>query len=195
MMRPDHSILTQLIATGSSVLDLGCGDAAIHSHLAGCGCTYQGVEISDTCVQSCIHRGIPVIHGDIDQIVPFYADGAFDYVLLNRTLQATRHPLQVLRQSVRIGRQVIVSFPNFGYHEIRWQLFSRGVMPKSTDLPFEWYDTPNIHLVTIRDFERLCFVEKIHIKNRFFYTDSHKISSFLSNLLSPYAMYLLTRTS
>ena len=145
-----------MVPPGSRVLDLGCGDGALLDHLIRAkGCDGTGVEISDEGFHACVTRGVPVMVGDIDQGLSDVEDAAYDVVILSQTLQATHRPALVLQEMMRVGRVGIVSFPNFGHWRLRWSLAARGRMPTSRSLPYHWYDTPNIHLCTIRDFEAL----------------------------------------
>ncbi len=155
-MRPDLALLAGMTPRGSRVLDLGCGDGALLQHLIQeRACEGQGVEISSEGFHACIDRGVPVMRGDIDDGLEDFEDDSFDVVILSQTLQATRRPAFVLSEMFRIGSTAIVSFPNFGHWGIRSRLALRGAMPVSRALPYRWYDTPNIHLCTIHDFERL----------------------------------------
>lgn len=166
-MRPDLDVVAGLVPPGSRVLDLGCGDGTLLEHLIrDRGCDGMGVEIRADDVLACIERGVPVIESDIDEGLADFGDGAFDLVVLSQTLQATRHPLEVLREVMRVGREGIVSIPNFGHWRLRADLVFRGRMPASPALPHAWYDTPNIHLATIADLERLLAGERIAVRRR-----------------------------
>lgn len=166
-MRPDLDVVAGLVPPGSRVLDLGCGDGTLLEHLMrDRGCEGMGVEIRPDDVLACIERGVPVIESDIDEGLADFGDGAFDLVVLSQTLQATRHPLRVLREVMRVGREGIVSIPNFGHWRLRADLVFRGRMPSSPALPHTWYDTPNIHLATIADLERLLAGEGIAVRRR-----------------------------
>lgn len=155
-LRPDLDVVAAMVPRGSRVLDLGCGDGALLDHLIReKGCDGTGVEISDEGFHACVARGVPVVVADIDQGLGDVEDDAYDVVILSQTLQATHRPALVLQEMMRVGRVGIVSFPNFGHWRLRWSLAARGRMPTSRSLPYRWYDTPNIHLCTIRDFETL----------------------------------------
>jgi methionine biosynthesis protein MetW len=161
--RVDHLVIAELVAPGSRVLDVGCGDGQLLTLLeATRGVDGRGVEISQKGVNECVARGLSVIQGDADTDLIDYPDDGFDYVILSQTLQATYHPRQVVEQMLRIGRKGIVSFPNFGYWRMRWFLMLFGQMPITRSLPQPWYDTPNIHFCTIRDFVHLC--DEVHAK-------------------------------
>jgi methionine biosynthesis protein MetW len=163
-LRPDLQLVAGMVPTGSRVLDLGCGDGDLLEYLIRArDCDGHGVEISLEGFHACIDRGVPVMQADIDDGLGDFDDDSFDVVVLSQTLQATRKPDMVLREMTRIGRQVIISFPNFGHWSVRVQLGVFGRMPVSKALPYQWYDTPNIHFCTIKDFERLAAAEELHV--------------------------------
>jgi len=154
--RVDLVVIAEMVAHGARVLDVGSGDGELLRLLAETrGVDGRGIEISREGVNHCVAKGLAVIQGDADIDLIDYPDDAFDYVILSQTLQATRHPRRVLEQMLRIGRHAIVSFPNFGHWKIRLQILLRGRMPLTDNLPDTWYDTPNIHFCTIRDFVEL----------------------------------------
>ncbi|MBX3597507.1 MAG: methionine biosynthesis protein MetW [Rhizobiaceae bacterium] len=155
--RIDLQVMADLIPAGAKVLDVGCGNGELLELLRDeKNIDARGVEISQRGVNECVARGLSVIQGDADTDLVYYPDSSFDYALLSQTLQATRNPRQVLEHLLRIGNRVIVSFPNFGHWSVRSSLFFKGRMPVTKDLPYSWYDTPNIHFCTIRDFVVLC---------------------------------------
>jgi methionine biosynthesis protein MetW len=156
-VRIDLSLIADMVEPGARVLDIGCGDGALLDLLATRrGVDGRGIELSREGVSDCVARGLAVIQGDADTDLADYPDDAFDYVILSQTIQATRAPRKVLEQMLRVGRRAIVSFPNFGHWRIRAELAFRGRMPITDNLPETWYETPNIHFCTIRDFVRLC---------------------------------------
>jgi methionine biosynthesis protein MetW len=162
-LRQDLRLIAEMIEPGARVLDIGCGDGALLAYLA----RYKrvdgrGIELSQSGVNSCVGHGLSVIQGDADRDLDAYPKGAFDVVVLSQTLQATREPRRVLEALVRIGRRAIVSFPNFGFWRMRLQLLVGGHMPRTENLPSTWYDTPNIHFCTIKDFVQLC--DEINVK-------------------------------
>ncbi len=163
-LRIDQAVIAKLVDEQSRVLDLGCGDGLLleylfqHKRVQG-----FGVEISHDGVHACIARGLPVYHGDIDQGLSDHQDDSFDYVILSLTLQAVRRPEFVLQEMLRVGKKIIVSFPNFGHWRIRAHLAFGGRMPRTRLLPDSWYDTPNAHLCTILDFQDLCDKMEIRI--------------------------------
>ena len=154
--RYDFQLISSWIPQGSRVLDLGCGDGVL---LAGLSATRDvrgyGVEIDDANILASVRNGVQVIQDDLESGLSFFEDGAFDFVILSQTLQAMRHVEVVLREMLRVGRQGIVTFPNFGYWRHRLDIL-QGRMPVSKSLPYSWHDTPNIHLCTVKDFEDLC---------------------------------------
>jgi methionine biosynthesis protein MetW len=156
-LRQDLRLIAEMIERGSRVLDIGCGDGALLAYLArDKSVDGRGIELSQSGVNACVGHGLSVIQGDADRDLEAYPTGAFDVVVLSQTLQATRRPRTVVEELVRIGRRAIVSFPNFGYWRIRLGLLVTGRMPVSHCLAYPWYETPNIHLCTIRDFIGLC---------------------------------------
>ena len=163
-LRIDQAVIANLVSEKSRVLDLGCGDGLLLENLFHRKQVQGfGVEISHEGVHACIDRGLPVYHGDIDQGLSDHQDGSFDYVILSQTLQAVRRPEFVLREMLRVGKKIIVSFPNFGHWRIRAHLVFCGRIPRTKLLPHYWYDTPNAHLCTILDFQELCQTMDIRI--------------------------------
>jgi methionine biosynthesis protein MetW len=160
--RADHLLVAQMVEPGSKVLDVGCGEGDLLRLLETRGVDGRGIELSREGVNRCVAKGLAVVQGDADTDLVNYPDDAFDYVILSQTLQATRQPRAVLENLLRIGRRAIVSFPNFGHWKMRLQLLVKGQMPRTENLPATWYDTPNIHFCTIKDFVQLC--DEINVK-------------------------------
>jgi methionine biosynthesis protein MetW len=156
-IRVDLQAIAEMIEPGSRVLDVGCGDGELLDFLAReKQVDGRGIELEQPAVRACLDRGLSVIQGNADTDLEEYPDAAFDYVVLSATLQAMLRPRETLVQMLRIGRRSIVSFPNFGYWKVRLDLLLNGRMPVTPALPHQWYDTPNIHLCTTRDFVALC---------------------------------------
>ncbi|MEW6581940.1 MAG: methionine biosynthesis protein MetW [Actinomycetota bacterium] len=197
-MRADLDIVSGLVPRGSRVLDLGCGDGALLEHLIhDHGCHGYGVEISHEGVHACIARGVPVVEADIDAGLADVDDDSFDVVILSQTLQATHRPTVVIDEMMRVGREGIVSFPNFAHWPLRVQLAVRGRMPKSRLLPYEWYDTPNIHLCTVGDFEDLVRHRGLRVARRIVLGPDGRQASpraeRRANLLAAGVVYVLHR--
>ncbi len=189
--RVDYELIEQLIPDGSRVLDLGCGDGQLLEELVEKkGVTGRGVEIDEQRVLECVRRGLAVFHGDLLEGMSFYADGSFDTVILSQTLQQTLDPRTVLREMLRVGRRGIISFPNFGHWSIRLQLAALGRMPRSRHLPHRWYDTPNIHLVTVKDFREFAAKERVRILTEIFLSaGGTRMSACCENLRAATAIF------
>lgn len=154
--RVDLLVVAEMVERGARVLDVGCGDGELLRLLETRGVDGRGIELSREGVNECVAKGLAVVQGDADTDLANYPNDAFDYVILSQTLQATRQPRVVLEHMLRIGRHAIVSFPNFGHWNIRLQLLFGGHMPRTDNLPYAWWETPNIHFCSIKDFRDLC---------------------------------------
>ena len=165
--RPDFEAIARWVEPGSTALDLGCGDGMLLKYLRETkGVRGYGVEIDDASVLACVKNGVNVIQSDLERGLAGFDAGSFDYVILSQTLQAMRHTEEIVREILRVGRQGIVTFPNFGHWSQRLQIFFSGHMPVSDALPYQWYNTPNLHLFTIADFEQFCDGHAIRILDR-----------------------------
>ncbi len=191
-IRPDFAAIASWIPHGASVLDLGCGDGSLLRYLQDArGARGYGVEINDLNIVTCIQNGVNVIQGDLESGLSGFESDAFDFVILSQTLQAMRNTEDLMREILRVGRTGIVSFPNFGYWKNRMNVL-RGNMPVSKDLPYQWYDTPNVHLCTLHDFEAFCHGHKVHILERRVMTGDSEVR-LLPNLLGSTAVYRFKR--
>ena len=188
IQRADFAAIAGWVRMESSVLDLGCGDGSLLRYLRDSRrVTGYGVEIDDGSVLACVKNGISVIQSDLDRGLSEFRDNSFDYVVLSQTLQSVRNSERIIREMLRVGREGIVTFPNFGYWNNRLQV-AVGRMPVSENLPYQWFDTPNIHLCTIEDFERFCAERGVKILERKVLTDDEPVTLW-PNLMGELAVY------
>ncbi len=198
-MRVDLALIAEMIAPNTRVLDIGCGDGALIDHLFRTKrCDARGIEIDMAEVTQAVAHGLPVMHGDADMDLEHYPDGAFDYVVLSRTLQAVERPRQVLHQMLRIGARAVVSFPNFGHWQVRWQLLWNGRMPMTPTWDRPWHETPNIHPCTIRDFFTLCAEEGYAVEHWLAADDAGRRAPWrrfprLANMFGEQGLFVLRR--
>lgn len=186
--RPDYAAIAAWIPRGAHVLDLGCGDGTLLKYLQQTrGVTGYGVDIDDGNVLECVKNGVHVIQSDLERGLSDFDDDSFDFVVLSQTLQAMRNTERIVREMLRVGRAGIVTFPNFGFWKNRLHVL-RGRMPVSANLPFEWFDTPNIHLCTVADFEKFCADRGIRIAAHTVLTNGRPVT-VLPNLLGELAVY------
>jgi len=192
MLRPDLQIIADNIVPGSRVLDIGCGDGALMAALRDQkDCDARGLEIEPANVASAVAKGLSVVQGDADTDLSAYPDGSFDYAVLSQTLQTTHRPDEILNELLRIGKQAFVSFPNFAHWRVRMSLLFGGRMPVTRLLPERWYDTPNIHHVTIDDFRALVRDGKLQQEGQWFLSGDKQTSRAAANLLAEHAVFLL----
>jgi methionine biosynthesis protein MetW len=191
-LRPDLQIIADNVAPGSRVLDVGCGDGALLAELRDQhGVDARGMELMGANVASAVARGLSVIQGDADVDLADYPDQSFDYAILSQTLQTTRRPDLVLEQLLRIGQRAFVSFPNFAHWQVRLSLLWNGRMPVTRLLPVAWYETPNIHHVTIADFLTYLKDRGLTVEGQWFLAGDHQISPAAANWRAEHAVFLL----
>ena len=194
LVKPDYRAILQLITSGSSVLDLGCGSGDLlallerEKKVRG-----QGIEVDDKAVFDCVTKGLNVFHGDIDTGLSEYGDNCFEYVIMHMTLQQVKKPDFVLIEAMRVGKKVIVGIPNFAYINARFQIFFRGRTPVTPSLPYEWYDTPNLHFLSILDFIEYCRKQGITVEKSVFLGTRRKVW-LLPNLLAQTGIFVIVKT-
>lgn len=192
-IRPDFDVVTHWVPPGTTVLDLGCGDGELLARLVReRQVKGYGVEIADTGVLASQQRGLNIVQADIEGGLNLFGDAAFDLVILSQTLQATRHTEALVNEVLRVGKSAIVTLPNFGHWSVRWQLGVGGRMPVSKRLPYQWYDTPNVHFSTIRDFDVFCAEKGITVERRAVLAGGREIS-LLPNVRGETALFQIRR--
>ena len=193
LKKVEHEIIMEWVEEGASVLDLGCGDGELLSHLIEeKHVRAQGIEISDEAIHRCVAQGLSVFQEDIDSGLSAYGDKFFDYVILNQTFQQVKKPDFVLKEALRVGRKVIVGFPNFVHYRARFQIFFGGRVPVTPSLPYEWYDTPNLHFLGIADFREYCKKHSVRIEKAAFIGKNNQVR-FFPNLLAEIGLFLLSK--
>jgi methionine biosynthesis protein MetW len=197
--RVDFDIVAENVEQYAKVLDVGCGDGVLLKQLVSSkDVTARGIEIDEENVISCVDKGLSVLQGDIDEgLNEYYKDRSFDYVIALHTIQAIGNPKKSIDEMLRIGKKVIISFPNFAHFKVRFGLLFKGRMPKTRALPYEWYDTPNIHMLTIRDFALFCRENDIKIEKRCPLASLKRRKKFLAwvwpNFFACYGLYIISR--
>ncbi len=190
--RPDHRAVLEWIPRGASVLDLGCGDGTLLSLLVReKAARVQGIEIDEEAIYHCVEQGLSVYQEDIDNGLADYGDDSFDYVILNQSLQQVKRLDPVMKEALRVGRQVIVGFPNFAHYRARLQLFFLGKTPITPSLPFEWHDTPNLHFLSISDFLSYCRRRNIRIRKAAWLGQRRSVK-VLPNLFAMAGVFLIS---
>ena len=188
---PDHRVILDLVNPSSSVLDLGCGTGELLSLLVReKDVKAQGIEIDDKAIFECVAKGLSVFHDDIDTGLPEYGDKAFDFVILNQSIQQVKKPDMVLREALRVGRKVIVGIPNFAHIKARFQISFKGRVPVTPSLPYQWYDTPNLHFLSLLDFIEYCEKQDVRIESAHFLGNKGKVRIF-PNLFGQVGIFIL----
>ena len=193
-LRPDLAVIARQIETGSRVFDIGCGDGQLLSELeAHRNIDARGMEIDAELVERCVARGLSVVQGDANADLADYPDGAFDYAILSQTLQTAERPDRMLDELLRVGRTAFVSFPNFAHWRTRAALMFGGRMPVTRALPVSWYETQNIHHVTVQDFSELLASKGVKIESRWFFSGENEIGATGANWRAEFALFKLSR--
>ncbi|MGB3242488.1 MAG: methionine biosynthesis protein MetW [Candidatus Omnitrophota bacterium] len=191
-LRLDHKVIGDLIEPGSMVLDLGCGDGDLLEYLVvNKDVKGSGVEINEEAIYRCVEKGLSVSHGDIDSGLTEYPDKLFDYVIFNQTMQQVHNPKDAIQEALRIGKKAIIGFPNFCYISARLQLFFAGHVPITPSLPYRWYDTPNLHFLSIKDFKVFCAEQNFTVEKVFFLTEKRMVR-FMPNLFALNAIFQIS---
>jgi len=190
--RFDHRVICDLVKEGSRVLDLGCGNGNLMKLLEDeKNATTQGIELSEEAIYKCVEKGLSVFHGDIDGGLIEYPDQSFDYVILNQSMQEIKNAGYVINEALRVGKKVVIGFPNFANLQGRSRMFFRGKTPITKALPYRWYDTPNLHFLTISDFTNFCEKKKIRVLDRRF-LGTKRVVKFWPNMFASNAIFVIT---
>jgi methionine biosynthesis protein MetW len=191
--RPDHQVICGIVEPDSKVLDLGCGNGdLLHLLAERRGAKAQGVELSNDAIHACVEKGLSVFHSDIDSGLPYYPDQSFDYVILNQSLQEAKKVETVISEALRVGKKAIIGFPNFAHLEARVRMFFGGRAPIVSSLPYEWYSTPNLRFLSIKDFKSFCAAKGYKVLAAHF-LDSQGQVRVLPNLFAQNAIFVITK--
>jgi len=191
--RSDHQVICGIVEPGSKVLDLGCGNGdLLHLLVEKRGVKAQGVELNNDAIHACVEKGLSVFHSDIDSGLPYYPDQSFDYVILNQSLQEAKKVETVISEALRVGKKVIIGFPNFAHLEARILMFFGGRAPIVSSLPYEWYSTPNLRFLSIKDFRSFCRVKGYQVLSSH-YVDAQGPVRVLPNLFAQNAIFVITK--
>lgn len=193
-LRPDLAVIAEHVAPGSRVLDIGCGDGSLMAELTSrSDVDARGMEIDGELVERCVARGLSVVQGDADRDLADYPDKAFDYAILSQTLQTAARPDRMLDELLRVGSKAFVSFPNFAHWRMRRDLLVRGRMPVTRHLPVSWYETQNIHHLTVKDFHALLREMNVTVEDSWFFARNRQVGASGANWRAEFAVFLLSR--
>ena len=188
----DHELIFDVISENSKVLDIGCGDGSLIYELKKCGIDARGIELDESLVEKCVKHGLFVIHDDIETGFSHYKTNSFDYVIMSETIQVLKNPIDTLKEALRVGKKVIVSFPNFAHYKVRFSYFFTGKMPVSKSLPYEWHNTPNIRVLTIKDFRKICKENKIKVIKEINYSNKKNVF-LMPNLFASNSIFVIEK--
>lgn len=192
-IRLDHKIIYNIVEKGSKVLDLGCGDGELLFFLVNeKKVKAQGIELDEEAIYRCVEKGLSVFHGDIESGLVGYPDKSFDYVILNQSMQEVKNVDYVVKEALRVGKKVIIGFPNFSYISARMRVFFKGKVPITASLPYHWHNTPNLHFLSINDFKDFCVEKKLNILDSF-YLGRKNIIRFFPNLIALNAIFVISK--
>jgi methionine biosynthesis protein MetW len=192
-VRLDYRLILEIVEPGSQVLDLGCGSGELLFYLTKeKGVKAQGIEINEEAIYKCVEKGLSVFHSDIDTGLPEYPDHSFDYVILNQSLQESKKVNYVLQEALRVGKKVVIGFPNFAYLPSRLMLCFEGKAPITKSLPYHWYDSPNLHFLSITDFKTYCGEKSIQVLESHFLGIRRKVR-FWPNLFAQSAIFVISK--
>jgi methionine biosynthesis protein MetW len=190
--RLDHKIIYGIIESESKVLDLGCGDGDLLAFLVKKKkVKAQGIELSEAAIYECVEKGLSVLHGDIESGLSNYPDKSFDYVILNQSMQEVKNVDYVIKEALRVGKKIIIGFSNFTYLSARFRIFFKGKVPITKSLPYRWYNTPNVHFLSIKDFRDFCRDKNLKIISTF-YLGNKRTINFLPNLFALNAIFVIS---
>ncbi len=194
IIKPDHKIIFDIVKKGSRVLDLGCGDGGLLYDLARVKkVKAEGIELNEENIYSCVEKGLSVYHRDIENGLKDYPDNAFDYVILNQIIQEIRNMEFLLNETLRVGKKVIIGFPNFAYIKARYDLFFKGLAPVTSSLPYQWYNSPNVHFGSLKDFKAYCVDKNMKILKAY-YLGTKNIVKFLPNIFAVNGVFLVEKS-
>lgn len=189
----DHKVIVELVKPNSSILDLGCGNGDLMQLLTEeRKCIAHGIEIDEQAIYQCVEKGLNVLHGDIDTGLSEYADDSFDYVILNQSLQQVKHFDSVFRDALRVGKKIIVGLPNFAHYKSRFQLFFLGRAPVTPALPYSWYDSPNVHFLSMADFVNYCKSRNAIIERSIYLGEKNRLH-ILPNFFANVGIFLISK--